>query len=305
MPEGPEVRRYADALSDALVGARVVQLATRIRTAKAWLADHPDAFEGRHIERIRSHGKHLIGHTDEGAFFHVHLMMWGRWQIVAPDDPLVLERDRRERARIITPDVAALLMSAPMFNVGLGDPYAEVPILATLGPDVLPEEGPFDVAGFRTRLADHAGRTVGAVLLDQTLVAGIGNYLRAEILYACRIDPWRKVADLSEADVACLAITIPDLSARAYRTGGRTVDDTDYQRLQTDADLVYQPDRAWETRHYVFRRTNLPCLRCGDTIRQKRQVTRRTDDEEKTRIIYFCPTCQSTSVPLPKLNKTV
>ena len=305
MPEGPEVRRYADALAETLKGAPIRTFETRIRTAKAWLADHPDAFEGRRIERIRSHGKHLLGYAEGDTFFHVHLMMWGRWQIVAPDDPLVLERDRRERARIITPDAAALLMSAPTFNVGLGDPYAEVPILATLGPDVLPEEGPFDAAGFRTRLADHAGRTVGAALLDQTLVAGIGNYLRAEILYACRIDPWRKVADLSDADVACLATTIPSLSARAYQTDGRTVNDADYQRLQTDADLVYQPDRTWETRHYVFRRTNLPCLRCGDTVRQKRQVTRRTDEEEKTRIIYFCPTCQSTSVPLaqPKRKK--
>ena len=300
MPEGPEVRRYADALSDALVGARVLALTTRIRTAKAWLAGHPDAFVGQRIRRIRSHGKHLLGHTEDDAFFHAHLMIWGRWQIVTPDDPLVLERDRRERARILTPDVAALLMSAPTFNVGFGDPYAEIPILATLGPDVLPEDGPFDVAGFRLRLAEHADRTIGAALLDQALVAGIGNYLRAEILYLCRVDPWRKVVALAAADVACLATVIPELSAKAYQTGGRTVDDDAHERLRTDADLVYQPDRAWETRHYVFRRTNLPCLRCGDTVRQKRQVTRRTDDEEKTRIIYFCPTCQSTSVPLPK-----
>ena len=307
MPEGPEVRRYADALREALVGARVLELTTRIRTAKAWLADHPDAFKGRRVERVRSHGKHLLGHAEGGAFFHVHLMMWGRWQIVPPGDPLVLERDRRERARIITPDAAALLMSAPTFNVGVGDPYDAVPILATLGPDVLPEKGPFDEAAFRTRLAGHADRTVGAALLDQALVAGIGNYLRAEILYLCRIDPWRTVADLSEADVACLATTIAELSAHAYQTGGRTVNDTDYERLCTDADLVYQPDRAWETRHYVFRRTNLPCLRCGDTVRQKRQLTRHTEEgEEKTRIIYFCPTCQSTSVPLskPKPKKT-
>ena len=285
MPEGPEVRRYADVLAEAVEGAAIRQFETRNKAARAWLEDHPDAFEGRRLERVRSHGKHLLGYAEGGAFFHVHLMMWGRWEVVAPDDSLVLERDRKERARIVTPGAAALLMSAPTFDVGRGDPYAVLPLLAALGPDVLPEKGPFDADAFRARLPSHADRTIGAALLDQTVVAGIGNYLRAEILFVCRIDPWRKVRALSEADVDGLARTIPLVAARAYETGGRTVTDVDHERLRTDAALVRQPGRAWETRHYVFRRTNLPCLRCGDTVRQKRQVTRRDEEgEEKTRI---------------------
>ena len=304
MPEGPEVRRYADVLADAVEGEEIQTFETRNKAARAWLADHPDAFVGRRLERIRSHGKHLLGYAEGGAFFHVHLMMWGRWQVVRPDDPLVLERDRKERARIVTPDAAALLMSAPTFDVERGDPYAALPLLAALGPDVLPEQGPFDADAFRERLAGHADRTVGAALLDQTVAAGIGNYLRAEILFACRIDPWQEVGALAEADVRCLAETVPLMARRAYQTGGQTVTDVDGERLRTDAALVRQLGRDWEIRHYVFRRTNLPCLRCGDTVRQKRQLTRRDEaGEEKTRIVYFCPTCQATSVPLPKASK--
>ena len=70
---------------------------------------------------------------------------------------------------------------------------------------------------------------------------------------------------------------------------------------------MYAPGREYGTRHYVYRRTNLPCLVCGTLIRQKRQVTRQQDEtedgEEKERIIYFCPCCQNTTVELPKIKK--
>jgi formamidopyrimidine-DNA glycosylase len=135
-------------------------------------------------------------------------------------------------------------------------------------------------------------------LLDQTICAGIGNYLRAEILYECRLDPWRAIENLSDADLECLCRVVPLMARRALQNGGATVEDEHRERMRGDSSLVYVPEREYGTRHYVFRRTNLPCLRCGDTIRQLRQTTRVLDDEEKTRIIYFCPTCQSTSVPL-------
>jgi len=72
-------------------------------------------------------------------------------------------------------------------------------------------------------------------------------------------------------------------------------------RLINDPSLVYTSGSEYGTRHYVFRRTNLPCLVCGSTIRQLRQVTRADEEGEKTRIIYFfCPTCQRTNVELKK-----
>src|SRR5688500_6514551 len=131
MPEGPEVRRHAERLHAALAGHQIVDVQARTRDARAWLADRQTEIVGRRITHVFSHGKHLIGIIDGGYYFHAHLMMWGTWRVVDPGDPLVIQRDRRERARIVVDDAAAILLSAPVFDIGYGDPYVELPILAT------------------------------------------------------------------------------------------------------------------------------------------------------------------------------
>ncbi len=301
MPEGPEVRRYADALNTALVGKTIVALTARTREAKAWLAEHSSVLTAQKIEQVRSGGKYLIGWIEGGYYFYSHLMMWGRWATFV-EQPI--EVDRRERARIVVPDGTAILYSAPIFAIGTGNPFAQVESLKTLGGDILPypEQEPFDRISFKTRLLkpENSDRTIGATLLDQQIVAGIGNYLRAEILFNCQVDPWRKVADLTPDDLEHLSNSIVLMARRAYSTGGVTVSPEDRMRLLNDKSLVYQLGSEFGARHYVFRRTNLPCLRCGDTIRQLRQVTRSDAEAEKTRIIYFCPSCQKTQVELKK-----
>ena len=299
MPEGPEVQRSADLLHDALAGKTIRSFGARTKTARAWLAEHPDAFVGRRVERVWAHGKHLVGQVEGDLFFHSHYLMWGRWMVVAPDAPEVETRDRRERARVVVDDAAALLYSAPKFTVGRGDPYEGVPALPLLGPDVLPETGPFDAAEFLRRLDLQPDREIGSALLDQTVAAGIGNYLRAEILYDCRMDPWRLVGELDDAERQCLAETTPRVCLQAYREGGRTVPPEVQAQQEADRDLRYSPHaHAWNTRHWVFRRTNLPCLTCDDHVRQAQQLSHEyVDDEsgetvEKKRVMYFCPTCQ-------------
>lgn len=296
MPEGPEVRRFADMLNAALSDKPISAVTARTRGAKAWLSAHPEVLTARRIEKVRSRGKYLIGWIEGGYYFHSHLMMWGRWIV---EDKQPIEIDRRERARIVVPDKIAILYSAPIFEINSGDPFALVESLRTLGPDILPypDEELFNSAfKERLQLAKNSERTIGAALLDQQIVAGIGNYLRAEILFDCSLDPWRRVADLTIEELERLSNSIPKLAQRAYITGGFTVSNEVRSRLQIDPTLVYQLGREYETKHYVFRRTNLPCLRCGTTIRQLRQVTRTDEEGEKTRIIYFCPTCQGTKV---------
>lgn len=294
MPEGPEVRRYADAIGKVLEGQPIVALAARTRLAKQWLLDHPDGLVGKRIESIRSHGKNILGSIEGGFYFYSHLMMWGRWIVVEGEPPS--EIDRRERARIVVPKGSVLLYSAPIFELGEGDPY-QIEQVQQLGVDVLPYKGSFDAASFQQRLLAQRSREIGAALLDQQIVAGIGNYLRAEILFDCCIDPWRTVEELTPIDLQNLSEAIPRICRRAYETGGFTVSDIDRQRLQQDATLVYRLD-SYGDRHYVFRRTNLPCLVCGTPVRQMRQTTRQDEDGEKSRIIYFCPTCQNTRIAL-------
>jgi len=286
------VRKYADALDAALTGRAIVSLEARTKDARKWLQDNVSRVVGRRVERVVSHGKHLLGYIEGDFFFHSHLMMWGRWQTF--EKPIELpEKDRRERARIVVEDAAAILFSAPIFNVGEGDPYARIEILATLGPDALPYHGPFKRAEFLRRLLEHKDETIGAALLNQRIVAGLGNYLRAEVLFNCKLNPWRTVGDLTQRNLGCLSKTVPGLTRDAYKRGA-TAAEEDRKRMASDPSLVYQPGREYGTRHMVFRRTNLPCLRCGQKIRQLRQKTMQNqdDEEERTRIVYFCATCQ-------------
>lgn len=300
MPEGPEVRKYADALDAALTGRVIVSLEARTKEARKWLQDNEQRIRGRRVERVVSHGKHLLGYIESDFYFHSHLMMWGRWQTIGPNKgrskskPIeVPEKDRRERARIVAQGAAAILLSAPIFNAGEGDPYEKIEILATLGPDALPYRGPFDREEFLRRLLEHKDETIGAALLNQRVVAGLGNYLRAEVLFSCKLNPWLTVGELTQRNLSCLSKTIPRLTRDAYKRGATATED-DRKRMAGDPALVYQPGREYGTRHLVFRRTNLPCLRCGEKIRQLRQKTipHQEDDEERTRIVYFCATCQ-------------
>ena len=299
MPEGPEVRKYADALDEALTGRAIVSLEARTKEARKWLQENEQHLRGRRVERVVSHGKHLVGYIEGDFFFHSHLMMWGRWQTFRPtksrrkSEPIVLpEKDRRERARVVVEGGAAILLSAPIFNVGEGDPYEKIEILATLGPDALPYRRAFDAREFRRRLLEYNDETIGAALLNQRVVAGLGNYLRAEVLFACKLNPWLTVGELTSRAFSRLAKAVPHVTRDAYERGA-TAADEDRKRMAGDASLVYQPGREYGTRHMVFRRTNLPCLRCGEKIRQLRQKTipHQDDEEERTRIVYFCAKC--------------
>ncbi len=296
MPEGPEVRRYAQQLAEVLDGSEILHFSARTKAAKAWLLEHVTELTGQKITEVRSHGKHLYGRIEGGYGFHSHLMMWGRW-FVHPADQII-ERDKRERARIGTDKAIAILFSAPIFDVFAGDPYDNIENLKTLGPDIIPYDSAFDTIEFNRRLNGHPDREIGAALLDQQICAGIGNYIRAEVLFFCGINPFTLVKNLSEAQLDCLNAQIPLVGARALAEPGVSVGPEMRARLLAENELSYGDEiREFAARHAVFRRTNLPCLECGGPIRQKRQTTLQSEDEDvkdKTRIIYFCPICQRT-----------
>src|SRR5829696_4200890 len=89
-------------------------------------------------------------------------------------------------------------------------------------------------------------KPVGAALLDQRIVAGLGNYLRAEILFDCKLNPWRTVGELTQRNLSCLAKAIPQLARDAYERGA-TAADEDRKRMASDPSLVYQPGREMGT----------------------------------------------------------
>ena len=184
MPEGPEVRRHADTLAAALVPHPLVSLTARTKAAKAWLAEHPGT-SGRAAGRERPVARQEPGRADRRRLL----------LLLAPDDVGPLARLRPQRGRwkptggsvpaSTSPRPTAILFSAPVFEVGAGRSVSDRRVPAARSartPCRIPGEGPFDAACFLARLhsAPHQERTIGAALLDQTILAGIGNYLRAE-----------------------------------------------------------------------------------------------------------------------------
>jgi len=209
----------------------------------------------------------------------MHLLMFGKIRTYSLRHRV--EYDRTTRAVIVSTSRQAVLSNVQVFNIGQGDPFEQIQSLHDLGPDMCVQ--PFDRRLFleRLRRPDNLDLEIGPVLLDQTVAAGLGNYLKSDILFECRINPWTLVRDLTEEEEQCLAETIPAVGQRAIRNRGQTVTDDVMEQI---AAQVGTPN--WWHKHWVFRHTNRPCKVCGTPIKQKRQ------GPGEGRITFYCPNCQ-------------
>jgi endonuclease VIII len=141
----------------------------------------------------------------------------------------------------------------------------------------------FDAARAVENLKRDPDVEIGVAPLDRTLLAGIGNDLKSEILFLARTDPRALIRELDDAGLREIARTSREVAQFSYENGGATIS-TD---LQARVDEQGMSPRTVGRRHYVFRRTNKPCWNCGTPIRQFRQ------GEGRGRITYVCPNCQN------------
>ena len=215
MPEGPEVRRAADALARAVVGAPL----RRVWFAFCALKRYEQPLLGRTIEAITPHGKALLTRFDNGLTLYSHNQLYGVWRVAAAGG--APETGRSLRVALETECKAILLYSATDIEMWPSDRVHEHPFLQRIGPDAL--EPSLDAATVAARLRDprFARRRLGALLLDQAFVAGLGNYLRVEILWETGLGPQLRPCDLDEAEITALAEAILDLPRRSYRTRGK------------------------------------------------------------------------------------
>lgn len=269
MPEGPEIRRAADALARAVVGEPL----TAAYFAFPALRRHARTLPGRSIESITPHGKALLTRFDNGWTLYSHNQLYGVWKVVpAGERP---DTTRSLRVALETRRRGILLYSASDVELWRTERLGEHPFLRRLGPDVLdPSLQPAAVAA---RLASDAfaGRSLAALLLDQGFLAGMGNYLRSEVLFEARVAPRRRPRDLDAAERRRLAAALLAVPQRSYRTRGiqRT------RGMQSD----YLTDTPGAFRFRVFDRAGQDCEVCGDVIRRQELAGRR---------LYWCANCQ-------------
>jgi endonuclease-8 len=243
MPEGDTIWRTAAALQQRLSGELVLS---------AWPA--PIArLKGRRLLRVEPQGKHLMMHFEDRLVLHSHMRMTGSWHLYAPGQRW---RKPRHFARAVLKFQAAeaVLFSAPVLEL-LRDPATKT---GHLGPDILGDT--FDLAEVIRRARAAEARTLGELLLDQRVCAGIGNIYKCESLWIQRLDPWRSQDDLADSELGQL-----------YSVA---------RRLMREA-LAGQGPR----RRAVHARGGRPCPRCGSPVRVRAQGP-------QGRLTYHCPRCQ-------------
>ncbi|GLV48011.1 formamidopyrimidine-DNA glycosylase [Thermus sp. LT1-2-5] len=264
MPELPEVETTRRRLLPLVLGRRV--LAVRHRDPERY-RNVEEAVEKR-VEGIGRRGKFLLFALSQGLEMVVHLGMTGGFRLeLTPHTRLTWEleglrlhfHDPRRFGRILV--------------VRQGD-YREIPLLNRLGPEPLSEA--FTLTGFLQGLA-RSQRPLKALLLDQTLAAGVGNIYADEALFRARLSPLRRASSLSAAEGERLYRALREVLSEAVALGGSTLSDQSYR----------QPDGlpgSFHERHAVYGRSGLPCPACGGPIRREVVGGRST---------HFCPRCQA------------
>lgn len=269
MPEGPEIRRAADRLAKAVVGEPLVE----VFFATAALKHHQSELTGHRIESITSRGKALLTRFDNGWTLYSHNQLYGVWQVVdAGERP---ENTRSLRVVLETHAKAILLYSASDISMWRSDELWRHPYLSKLGPDVLDPSVTVDDVGARFDDPGFARRSLAVLLLDQSFLAGMGNYLRSEALLQARLLPQRRPGDLDAGERTRLALALLDVPRRSYRSRG--IRKTDGMKAD------YVTSTAAGFRMHVFGRAGEPCSRCGEMIVRREIAGRR---------LYLCTGCQ-------------
>lgn len=271
MPEGPEIRREADAIEKAVAGHPLVDLYLGLPALRPF---HDELIESG-VVRVDTHGKAMLTRFGCGLTLYSHNQLYGRWLVRRRGS--LPETNRSLRVGLHTAEWSALLYSATDVRVLTDEELALHPFLRRLGPDVLSPGLDWRTVARRLRGDRFSGRALGGLYLDQGFIAGIGNYLRSEILHAAGLHPASRPAELSARTLNELARQTLAVTQRAYRTRGVTNSDARVARMKARG-----ASRS-EFRFMVFARDGEPCHGCGTAIERISVATRR---------LYFCPRCQ-------------
>lgn len=275
MPELPEVETLRRGLASHLIGRTVTGV--RVLNSKILAGSYAEREEfisrltGCSVESVRRRGKHLILNLNSGYHLLFHLKMRGQLLIVPRE-----EADQKYLTLSLEFDDSHDLRFTDMWTWGEARLMSTSELesheaIAKLGAEPLTDE--FSPFVLKASLSRHSKTRIKAALLDQTVVAGVGNIYADESLYSSGINPERLAGSLTCQEIASLTGAIKSILSAALRAGGTKSDN------YVDASGVagtYVP--------LVYGRGGQSCSRCGDTLRRVKVVGRGT---------VYCPSCQS------------
>jgi endonuclease-8 len=265
VPEGHVLHRAGRLQSRRFRGRRITASSPQGRFAAG-----AARLDGQTVTGIDALGKHLFYRFDSADVLHVHLGLFGRFRIRSLPAP-----EPSPNARLVMETAADHLHLSGPTVCELIDPDAEDRLRARLGPDPILE--PVDGADRLVAKLSRRSISIGAALLDQSVVAGIGNVYRSELLFLAGVHPLSVAKTLDED-------TVRDLWTRsvgALRNGERTGRIVTVEPDEMGVRSLRELERG--ERLYVYKRAGEPCRRCGATIRAA---------DADGRNVWWCPNCQ-------------
>lgn len=273
MPEGDTIFRAAATLQRALGGKRVERFESVFPALTRVDDNHP--LTGSTIDRVRAHGKHLLMHFSNGYVLRTHMRMNGSWHIYRHGEKWQRSRYRM-RVLVATEDFEAVGFDIPVAEFISERAIVKHAELSKLGPDVL-------AAGFNrdeavNRLRERHASEIAEALLNQRVMAGLGNVYKSEVLFLCGVNPFTRVDALTSQQIECLVDT--GRSLLVTNVSGAVAPMTTYMGLRRTTRHGDPSARLW-----VYGRARRPCRRCGTAIEVRKQGA-------GARLTYWCPTCQ-------------
>jgi endonuclease-8 len=274
MPEGDTIYRSARALDRALTGKRV----TFFETALAPLASVDDnaSVAGRTVEKVEARGKWLLIAFSSDLILVTHMLMSGSWHIYRLGERWRMPR-RAMRCVVRVDDFEAVAFNVPVANFFNARTLERNSMIPKLGPDLLHPD--YDENEARARILARGDEEIANVLLNQRVIAGLGNVYKAEVCFLCGVHPFRTVDSLTPAELDDLLYQSRKLIGENVQesSGDKILTYTGARRTTRSAD---QASRLW-----VYGRQGQPCRRCGTAVLMRKQGT-------GARSTYWCPQCQ-------------
>ena len=275
MPEGPEMYRVAQKIRAAVAD----QPLTEVWFAFAELQQQAGALQSAQLCDVSTVGKALLLQFSNDVCVYTHNQLYGRWLFSHPERRP--DTRRQLRLALSTAKRSALLYSASTIEMIHAEDFSQHPFIRRAGLDILSSEADILQIAAWLRQPQFARRRLGHLLLDQGFLAGVGNYLRSEILFVAGLHPAARPGDLDDAAVSRLAAAAHSLFWRSVKTGGIT----------NAADRVQQLKQAgWrrrDYRHFVFGREDQACFVCDGRISKSTVSGRR---------LYHCLRCQPMNI---------
>ncbi|MEO9326218.1 DNA-formamidopyrimidine glycosylase family protein [Nocardioides sp. C4-1] len=270
MPEGHTIHRLARRHRRLFVGQVVAASSPQGR-----FAEGAAELDGRRLVATDAWGKHLFHRYEPDGphpWLHVHLGLFGRYRD-GYGDPPPARGALRLRLVVQGPKSAWADLRGPTACELMSDAERDA-LLGRLGPDPLQPSSDPDIAGHRV---SRSRRAIGALLMDQSVVAGVGNVYRAEVLFRHGVDPLLPGRDLDPVVWTAMWDDLAVLMSDGVRTNRIVTTDPD------DRERPHGRPRKVDS-HYVYGRAGLPCRRCGTTVLRA---------ELAARSLFWCPVCQA------------